>query len=387
MVDFSLTEADQRLIALAHRENEIGRKYARDYDRKSETQPSRIRGVHPDVADLESPHAALEREQDQTSGLVIAEALMDMVSATDVNLRDTGEDAFGTWMLNDYGSEEQKARYGHLRLAIAITEPGAGSDPANMRTNARYDPSTDEYVLNGEKVFISFFNKFDGAVTLMKGEPDGTGKTSFMTMIVTKDLPGVAEIPQFHKLGIRSHELSGFHLQDVRAPAIARLDADFGKTMSKFNHNRPLVAAHALSGARSMLDFTHARLAEAGLKVDYAKGRSARSADEDKLIRMEALWEAAWGTVMRAKWLEHQMGSESHGYRVEASVAKALGGKIVRQITQGCLEILGPEGLSEEYLAEKWFRDVRIADIYEGAGEIQRILIARALLGYKTELN
>jgi acyl-CoA dehydrogenase len=376
MVDFSLTDADRRLIALAHRENEIGRKYARERDRDSENEPSRLRGIHPDVADLESPHDALEREKDGTSGLVIAEALMDMVSATDVNLRDTGEDAFGTWMLNDYGSEEQKAKYGHLRLAMA-----------NMRTNARYDPATDEYVLNGEKVFISFFNKFDGAVTLMKGEPDGKGKTPFMTFMVTKDLPGVAEIPQFKKLGIRSHELSGFHLQDVRVPAIARLDADFGKTMSKFNHNRPLVAAHALAGARSMLDFTHAKLAEAGLKVDYAKGRSARGADEDRLIRMEALWEAAWGTVMRAKWLEHQMGSESHGYRVEASVAKALGGNVVRQITQGCLEILGPEALSEEYLAEKWFRDVRIADIYEGAGEIQRILIARALLGYKNELN
>jgi acyl-CoA dehydrogenase len=387
MVDFSLTEADQRLIALAHRENEIGRKYARERDRNSENEPSRIRGIHPDVADLESPHDALQREKDLTSGEVIAEALMDMVSATDVNLRDTGEDAFGTWMLNDYGSQAQKAKYGHLRLAIAITEPGAGSDPGNMRTNARYDPATDEYVLNGEKVFISFFNKFDGAVTLMKGEPDGKGKTPFMTAIVTKDLPGVSEIPQFQKLGIRSHELSGFHLQDVRVPAIARLDADFGKTMSKFNHNRPLVAAHALAGARSMLDFTHAKLAEGGLKVDYAKGRSARGANEDRLIRMEALWEATWGTVMRAKWLEHQMGSESHGYRVEASVAKALGGKVVRQITQGCLEILGPEGLSEEYLAEKWFRDVRIADIYEGAGEIQRILIARALLGYKNELN
>jgi acyl-CoA dehydrogenase len=387
MVDFSLTEADKRLMALSHHENEIGRRYAREYDRTRENEPSRIRGIHPDVADLESPHDALEREKDQTSGKVIAEALMDMVSARDVNLRDTGEDAFGSWMLNDYGSQEQKAKYGHLKLAIAITEPGAGSDPGNMTTNARYDPATDEYILNGEKVFISFFNKFDGAVTLMKGEPDEKGRKTFMTVVVTKDLPGVIEVPQMKKLGIRGHELSGFALQDVRVPAIARLDADFGKTMSKFNHNRPLVAAHALAACRSMLDFTHAKLAESGHTVDYAKGRSARGAIEDKLIKMEALWEAAWGTVMRSKWLEHQMGSESLGYRVEASVAKALGGKVARQITQGCLEILGPEGLSEEYLAEKWFRDVRIADIYEGAGEIQRILIARALLGYKNELN
>src|SRR5258706_3342839 len=132
MVDFSLTEAEQRLKAVAHRENEIGRKYAREYDRTSENQPSQIRGIHPDVAALESPHAALHREQDQTSGLVIAEALMDMVSAKDVNLRDTGEDAFGSWMLKDYGTEAQRARYGHLKLAIAITEPIAGSDPANI---------------------------------------------------------------------------------------------------------------------------------------------------------------------------------------------------------------------------------------------------------------
>ena len=90
MVDFSLTEADRRLMALAHRENEIGRKYAREFDRKSETQSPRIRGIHPDVADLESPHAALLREKDGTSGEVIAEALMDMVSATDVNLRRLG---------------------------------------------------------------------------------------------------------------------------------------------------------------------------------------------------------------------------------------------------------------------------------------------------------
>jgi acyl-CoA dehydrogenase len=90
---------------------------------------------------------------------------------------------------------------------------------------------------------------------------------------------------------------------------------------------------------------------------------------------------------MRSKWLEHKQGMYSNGYRTEASVAKALGAKVAREISQGCLDILGPECLSENYLAEKWFRDVRIADIYEGAGEIHRILIAREILGYKRELN
>jgi acyl-CoA dehydrogenase len=90
---------------------------------------------------------------------------------------------------------------------------------------------------------------------------------------------------------------------------------------------------------------------------------------------------------MYAKWRETELGTPSYDYRTEASIAKAIAGKAARTITQTCLDILGPEALSEHYLAEKWFRDVRIADIYEGAGEIQRLLIAREVLDYKRELN
>jgi Acyl-CoA dehydrogenase, C-terminal domain len=93
--------------------------------------------------------------------------------------------------------------------------------------------------------------------------------------------------------------------------------------------------------------------------------------------------EAACGSIMRVKSTQQQLGTTLLDYRTEASIAKALGGKAARQIAQGGVELLGAEGLSEDYLAEKWFRDSRIADIYEGAGEIQRILVARAVLGYK----
>ncbi|MGE0830960.1 MAG: acyl-CoA dehydrogenase family protein [Hyphomonadaceae bacterium] len=387
MVDFSLTKKDQELIALQLEENEIGLKMAREIDRTYENGPAHLFGVHPEVEGKESPDEMLARDPAGASGPYITEALLALASAQELNLRDTGDDAFGSWMLRDYGTEEQKKKYGHLKLAIGITEPGAGSDPSNMRTNAKYDPATNEYVLNGEKVFISSINKYDGALTLMKGEPDANGKPTFMTIIVTKDLPGFTEVPQFKKLGLRGFDIGGFILDNVRVPADRKVEAGFAKTMGKFNHNRPMVSAVAMAKCRSMLDFTHEKLAAAGIKVDYAKGRAARSALEDKLIKLESQWEAVWGTIMRAKWLEEVHGEESDAFRVEASVAKALGGKCARTITQGCLEILGPEGISEDYLVEKWFRDVRIADIYEGAGEIQRILIARPLLGYKRELN
>jgi len=147
-------------------------------------------------------------------------------------------------------------------------------------------------------------------------------------------------------------------------------------------------SALGLGICRSILDFTFGKLAETGLTIDYAKGRSARTFAEDKLIRMEALWEATWGVIMQCKWLEQQLGQTSPDFQTQVSMAKAMAGKATRQITQGCMELLGAEGLSEEYLAEKYFRDARIIDIYEGPGEIHRLAIARKLLGYhKGELD
>ncbi len=385
MVDFSLTAADERVLAQMHTENELGRKYAREHDRIREHEPARLHGTHDDVVHLEAPYEMMERVADEggTSGAIVLEAMMRMVSAADTNMRDDPHEAFGSGILNEWGSPEQKERYGHKKFSIGLSEPGAGSDPAAMRSTARYDPATDEYVLNGEKVFISFINKFDGAVTLVKELGGDSERPRFTAFIVEKALPGFHEAPQMKKLGIRKHDIAGFSMQDVRVPAIARLDVDFARTMSRFNHNRPIIAAIAIGSCRSMLDFTAEKLGV----PDYAKGLAGRSAVEDKLIRMEALWQAAWGTIMRAKWKEQQLGEASYDYRTEASMAKALGARVARQITQGCLELLGPEGLSESYFAEKWFRDVRIADIYEGAGEVQRILVARDVLGYKRELN
>ena len=104
---------------------------------------------------------------------------------------------------------------------------------------------------------------------------------------------------------------------------------------------------------------------------------------QEARLPLQAKLAAAWTSVMLVKCKEEQLGETSDDYRIEASISKAMGGKASRQITQGCMELLGPDGLSEEFLAEKWFRDTRITDIYEGAGEIQRLLVARHLLGYR----
>jgi acyl-CoA dehydrogenase len=136
--------------------------------------------------------------------------------------------------------------------------------------------------------------------------------------------------------------------------------------------------------AEAALDFTRDQLRQAGVEIEYGSGLHGRSAVVDRFLRLEALCEASLLTILRAAWLS----GEGQPNNLEASVCKAKTGRAVRQITQGCIEILGALGVSREHLLEKWFRDVRITDIYEGTGEIQRMITARSLLGYsRNELN
>jgi acyl-CoA dehydrogenase len=381
VVDFSLTEGDIRLMNVMRAERMTARTIAREIDRIPETDPL-PNGSHPLVANSVAPYVALAEEKAPISGLAITECLMQTVGAPEFNTRPAPSPS-GTWIVNELGTEAQKKAYGHLWLVFGVSEPGAGSDPSAMISHAKYDPATDEYILNGEKTFISNIDLGDGVVVVVKGEPDEKGKRPFYNIVLLKGTPGFILSKPWRKLGTHYHNLGGFVMQDVRVPAMNKLDRGFVNIQIRLNVNRPVQSALGLGMCRSILDFTHSKLAESGVTVDYAKGRLARSFVEDKLIRMEALWEATWGVIMQCKWLEQQWGQTSTEFQTQVAMAKAMAGKATRQITQGCIELLGPEGLSEEYLAEKYFRDARIIDIYEGPGEIHRLAIARKLLGYR----
>ncbi|HEX2485664.1 MAG TPA: acyl-CoA dehydrogenase family protein, partial [Myxococcota bacterium] len=191
------------------------------------------------------------------------------------------------------------------------------------------------------------------------------------------------------KLGIRADDTAAYVFQNCRIPRANLLGGDetipketsggFRGVMKTFNMTRPAVAAIGLGIAEAALDFTRDQLRAAGFDVDaYGAGLRGQSAAVEKLHRLEALYEAAMLTVLNAAWLS----DKGQPNNIEASVAKAKGGSAVREITQGCIEILGPLGVSREHLLEKWFRDVRITDIYEGTGQIQHLIIARTILGY-----
>jgi acyl-CoA dehydrogenase len=130
--------------------------------------------------------------------------------------------------------------------------------------------------------------------------------------------------------------------------------------------------------AEAALDFTREQLEASEIEIDYMAGPGSQTAAAEKFIRLEALFEASKLTTMQACWL----AGEGKPNNMESSVCKAHAGGAVRAVTQGCIEILGAMGISREHLLEKWTRDCRITDIYEGTGEIQRLIIARGLLDY-----
>ena len=285
--------------------------------------------------------------------------------------------SLGNTVLKIAGTPEQYARWSGKTIAIGMTEPIGGSDPASVRTTATWDPATSEWIVNGEKIFITYAQSCDAVLALARMiHPDRPPKLS--TFMIEKGTPGFSVGRQIRKMGIRFEDTAGFSFVDCRIPAFNHVDGDLKKTLMSFSESRPVVAAYALGVTRAAMDFAWARLGEIGIVPDYNATITQRSAAADRMLALESEWEATWISVLRAKWVEQNEGPG----KIDSSVAKAMGDGLARRATQACIEVLGARGLSTDHLAEKSFRDARIFDIYEGTGEIQRLIIARELLAY-----
>lgn len=276
--------------------------------------------------------------------------------------------------------------------AMAITEPGAGSDNSSMRTTAVLDEETNEWVLNGEKIFITSgklsLEESDGLCVVWATVDPSAGRAGIKSFVVEAHTPGVTIAKQEHKLGIRASDTVSLHFDHARIPydnilgdPEVRTGASrkgFKGAMKTFDSSRPAVAASAVGVARAALEFTQQKLAEEGIVVDYTKSTHELTAVERDLMEMEARYKGAWLLTLRA------VAQMSHGEsnRLEASMCKFRAGEAVTWITQKAVELLGPLGYSRELLAEKWMRDAKINDIYEGTKQINQLIVARAILGY-----
>jgi acyl-CoA dehydrogenase len=287
----------------------------------------------------------------------------------------------GNSAIASVATPEQQERYAGTWAAMAITEPTTGSDSASISTTARLDG--DEYVLNGEKIYVTSGERADSVVvwaTLDKS----LGRAAIKSFVVRKDNPGMKVERLEHKLGIRASDTAAITFTDCRVPAEDLLGSPeidvrqgFAGAMATFDNTRPLVAAMAVGCARASLDLTRDLLEQAGVAVDYDRPAQVQSAAAAKLLQLEADWEGAQLLMMQAAWMADNRKPNS----LEASMAKAKAGRVGSDVTLSCVQLAGSLGYSEAELLEKWSRDSKILDIFEGTQQIQQLIVARRLLG------
>jgi acyl-CoA dehydrogenase len=279
---------------------------------------------------------------------------------------------------------DQLERYGGRWAAMAITEPECGSDSAAIRTTAVYDEQAEEYVLNGEKIYVTSGDRAE-LIVVWATLDRSAGRGAIKSFVVERDNPGLKLDRLEHKLGIRASDTANFVLTDCRVPKEALLGSPeirtaregFSGVMQTFDNTRPLVAGMAIGVARACLERTRELLAAEGVEVDYDAAPERQSAAAAELLDMEADWEAARLLAMRAAW----MADNRRPNTVQASMAKAKAARAGTEIALRCVALAGTVGYGEGELLEKWARDAKILDIFEGTQQIQLLVIARQLLG------
>ncbi len=283
---------------------------------------------------------------------------------------------------------EQRARFDHLFCAMAITEPGCGSDTAAVSTTAKLDSETREWVLNGEKIFVTSGKRCDAVVvwaTLDKSK----GRAAIKSFVVEKFRKGITVTKLEHKLGIRVSDTAALVLDDCRipydnllgSPEIKEAKSGQAGVLATFDATRPAVAIQAIGVARAALEFTKGKLEEVGYTFPYDRGIHSLNAVQKEVLDMEANLDAARLLV----WQSASMLDKSLRNSLASSMGKAKAGKAATQVCQRCVALLGPLGYSREWLVEKWMRDCKINDIFEGTGQIQMLVVCRHILGFTRE--
>lgn len=287
------------------------------------------------------------------------------------------------------GTEEQKQRYlgifedmaESLKWgAYALTEPGAGSDVAGIRTSCRKEGRT--WVLSGRKCYITNGARASWNVVFATVDPT-LGRAGHRAFVVECGTPGFSVGRIEEKMGLRASETAELVFDDCRVPDDCLLGGEdsyasregFMTAMKTFDNTRPIVAAMAIGIGRAAFEY-----ARHFVKENYALARHVPrySAIAERLARVGRDLEAARLVTWRAGWLADQGIANAK----EASMAKALGGQAAIRACIEAIEICGVEGTlqKEHQLLEKWFRDIKVYDIFEGTGQIQRIVIAKRLL-------
>lgn len=322
------------------------------------------------LAPTESKKTDAEGKPRPRIGYQMLAFMLEMLSWGDVGIYlVTPGGGLGAAAVEANGSPEQKEKFlsrfkgdKPVFAAMAMTEPQAGSDTSAIRTTAVLDKSTDEWVLNGEKIFVTAGNKSlcdsQGFVVVWATIDPKAGRAGMRPFVVEAGTPGVTVAKLEHKMGIRASDTASIVLQDARVPfdhlmgspevVVEKSTTGFKGAMATFDATRPLVAATAIGVARATLELLKEMLAQQGVTVRYGLPRQKLTGVERDVIEMEILLRSAWLLVIKAV----QMADAGKPNSQEASMAKVRAGDVVTRITQKAVEIMGPLGYSREFLRQ-----------------------------------
>ncbi len=395
MIDFELTPEQKSAIAAAHKiAEEWLRPISRYYDEHEDESPKDLinkvwegRGQGTLMGGIDMTSALRTEEMFWgDAGLALALPSPGLGGAA---IFATGTPDQVQKFLGNYNDDGPK--WG----AMAMTETNCGSDTAAIQATAVLDGN--EWVLNGEKIFITSGKRAmldsAGLVVVWATLDKSAGRAGMKSFVVPAGTPGARVEKKEKKLGIRASDTVTIVFDNCRipyenilgSPEVRKMDksatAGFKKAMATFDATRPFIAAQALGVGRAALDLVKETLEKEGIKIRYGVPRTKLTSLERDVMDMEANFRAAKLLTLRAFSLMSQMLPNS----LEASMAKAKAGLAITRITQKAVEIMGPLGYSRKCLLEKWMRDGKINDIFEGTGQINMLVVARRILDFSRD--
>jgi acyl-CoA dehydrogenase len=389
MINFEIAPLTKDVI---HMIEDFGLNFSRKRARYYDDYEHEHEGLKPDeIKEVQQHQLAIlklmqeskkDREKPSLSGVIAGEA------------RSWGDQALlsgavrmglGNAAINAVATDDQKKRFGRLFAAMAITEPCCGSDTASIQATARLDKATNEWIINGEKIFVTSGHHCE-VVVVWASLDRSKGRPAIKSFVVEKTRPGCTVTKLEKKLGIRASDTAAIVFEECRipydnilgSPEIVEKEGGFRGVMATFDATRPGVAASAVGIAKAALDFTRDKLMEEGCTFPYDRGIHSLSAVQRDMMEMEANLDVARLLVWRAAAMMDQRLRNSK----EASMAKAKAGRAATLVCQKCVTLMGPLGYSREWLLEKWMRDCKITDLYEGTGQINTLVVARQILGF-----
>lgn len=314
---------------------------------------------------------------DYLSYILAVEELSKKCGTTGVVL--SAHTSLGTWPIFAFGTEEQKQKYlpdlcsGNKLAAFGLTEPNAGTDAAGQQTTAVKDG--EDYILNGTKIFIT--NAGEADVYVIFAMTDKTkGNHGISAFIVEKGMPGFTVGQHEKKLGIRGSATSELIFNNVRLSKDHLLGQEgkgFKIAMMTLDGGRIGIAAQALGIAQGAIDEV----------VPYVKSRKQFGRAISKFQNTQFQLADMQTKVDAARWLVYDAAckkQEGKPYSVEAAKAKLFASEVAMEVTTKAIQLMGGYGYTRDYPVERMFRDAKITEIYEGTSEVQRMVIAGAML-------